>query len=349
MSRHVAKEAFMKMGPFNRLLLVLSAAVALMVTWGALHRPQPRSLFDTLNGDVRWFLEWPLFSFGNLPITPLFLVKCTIFLILLTIFSHMSGRFLGNEILSRSSMDRGRQYAIVRGFGYLVFLLGLIIGLDSTGLNLRSLLVVGGALGVGVGFGLQNIVANFVAGLVLLWERPVKVGDLIDVGNTNGEVIRIGARGTWVRTFDNEVIIVPNSEFINNRVTNWTANDRTVRLSVPIGVSYDSNIENVRELLLDVARRNSDVLEVPAPAAIVSSFGDNAVNIVLRVSTGLAERVSMVKSSLLIEIFRVFREQKIEMPFPQRDLHIRSVEAPLVISAPVGRAAAQSAAGETVP
>jgi small-conductance mechanosensitive channel len=229
----------------------------------------------------------------------------------------------------------------------LVFLLGLIIGLDSTGLNLRSLLVVGGALGVGVGFGLQNIVANFVAGLVLLWERPVKVGDLIDVGNTNGEVIRIGARGTWVRTFDNEVIIVPNSEFVNNRVTNWTANDRTVRLSVPIGVSYDCNIENVRELLLDVARRNSDVLAVPAPAAMVSGFGDNAVNIVLRVSTGLAERVSMVKSDLLIEIFRVFREQKIEMPFPQRDLHIRSVEAPFVISAPAGRAVAQSAAGET--
>jgi small-conductance mechanosensitive channel len=347
MSRYAAKESFMKMSPFNRLLFVTSAAVALIVTWGVFHRPQSRSLFDTLNGDVRWFLEWPLFGFGNLPVTPLFLVKCTIFLILLTILSHLSGRFLGKEILSHSSMDRGRQYAIVRGFSYLVFLLGLIIGLDSTGLNLRSLLVVGGALGVGVGFGLQNIVANFVAGLVLLWERPVKVGDLIDVGNTNGEVIRIGARGTWVRTFDNEVIIVPNSEFVNNRVTNWTANDRTVRLSVPIGVSYDCNIENVRELLLDVARRNSDVLAVPAPAAMVSGFGDNAVNIVLRVSTGLAERVSMVKSDLLIEIFRVFREQKIEMPFPQRDLHIRSVEAPLVISAPAGRAVAQSAAGET--
>jgi len=159
----------MKMNSVNRLVIAMSGAVALLVTWGVFHRPQPRSLFDTLNGDAKWFLEWPLFGFGNLPVTPLFLVKCTIFVILLTIFSHMSGKFLSNEILSHTSMDRGQQYAIVRGFGYLVFLLGLIIGLDSTGLNLRSLLVVGGALGVGVGFGLQNIVANFVAGLVLLW------------------------------------------------------------------------------------------------------------------------------------------------------------------------------------
>lgn len=337
----------MKMNPINRLLFVMSAAVALLVTWGVFQRPHARSLFDALNGDARWFLDWRLLNFGNLPVTPLFVVKCAIFLILLTIFSRVSRQFLSKEVLSHTSMDRGMQYAIVRRFGYLVFLLGMIIGLDSTGLNLRSLLVVGGALGVGVGFGLQNIVANFVAGLVILWERPVKVGDLIDVGNTNGEVIRIGARGTWVRTFDNEVIIVPNSEFINNRVTNWTANDRTVRLSVPVGVSYDCSIEKVRKLLLDVARHNPDVLVTPAPTAIITDFGENAVNIVLRASTGVAERVATIKSDLLMEIFRVFREQKIEMPFPQRDLHIRSVAAPFAMLVPASRAAAQSTAGES--
>jgi small-conductance mechanosensitive channel len=337
----------MRKNPASQLLFVTSAGVMLLVAWGVFHRTQPRSLFDMLNGDAKWFLEWPLFSFGNLPVTPLFLIKCTIFLILLTVFSRMGGKFLGNEILIHTSMDRGQQYSIVRGFVYIVFLLGLIIGLDSTGLNLRSLLVVGGALGVGVGFGLQNIVANFVAGLVILWERPVKVGDLIEAGNTHGEVTRIGARGTWVRTFDNEVIIVPNSELINNRVTNWTANDRTVRLSVPVGVSFDCNIVNVQELLLVVARHNPDVLVTPAPAAIVSGFGDNAVNIVLRVTIGVAERAGMVKSDLLMEILRVFREQKIEMPFPQRDLHIRSVDAPFVIPLRAGQAAAQSAPGES--
>jgi small-conductance mechanosensitive channel len=334
----------MKISAANRAFLGAGAGLALLVTWGILQRPRAQSLFDTLNADAKWFLNWPLFSFGNLPVTPVFLIKCTIFLIALTVFSRLSRTFLANRVLAHTTMDRGQQYAITRGFGYLIFMLGLIIGLDTTGLNLRSLMVVGGALGVGVGFGLQNIVANFVAGLVILWERPVKVGDLIDVGNTYGEVVRIGARGTWVRTFDNEVIIVPNSEFINNRVTNWTANDRTVRLSVPIGVSYDSNLEKVSKLLEEIARMNQEVLVDPAPLVLVSGFGDNAVNIVLRATIAVAEHAGKVKSDLMVEIFRVFQEQKIDMPFPQRELHIRSFDAPLVLASPAERTAAPEAA-----
>jgi small-conductance mechanosensitive channel len=332
----------MKIGYTSRTFLGASAGLALLVTWGILQRPRAQSLFDMLSSDAKWFLNWPLFNFANLPVTPIFLIKCTVFLIALSVLSRLSQKFLGNKVLARTSMDRGQQYAITRAFGYLIFILGLIIGLDTTGLNLRSLLVVGGALGVGVGFGLQNIVANFVAGLVILWERPVKVGDLIDVGNTQGEVIRIGARGSWVRTFDNEVVIVPNSEFINNRVTNWTANDRTVRLSVPVGVSYDSDLEKVGKLLDTIGRQNEDVLVSPEPLVLISNFGDNAVNMVLRVTIGAAERAGHVKSDLMLEIFRVFREQKIEMPYPQRDLHIRSVDAPFVITDAPGRAAAFS-------
>lgn len=334
----------MKMSAANRTFLGAGAGLALLVAWGILQRPRAQSLFDMLNADARWFLNWPLFSFGNLPITPVFLIKCTVFLIALTVFSRLSRTFLANKVLARTSMDRGQQYAITRGFGYLIFMLGLIIGLDTTGLNLRSLLVVGGALGVGIGFGLQNIVANFVAGLVILWERPVKVGDLIDVGNTYGEVIRIGARGSWVRTFDNEVIIVPNSEFINNRVTNWTANDRSVRLSVPCGVSYDSDMQKVGKLLEEIARLNQDVLVDPAPLVLISGFGDNAVNIVLRATIAGAERAGRVKSDLMLEILRVFREQKIDMPSPQRELHIRSFDAPLMIANPQNRKAAPEAA-----
>ena len=223
------------------------------------------------------FLQWPLFTMGTIPVTPLFLIKCTVFLIALSIFSRLLRNFLGNRVLSHTHMDRGTQYAFVRASGYVIFLLGLVIGLDSTGLNLRSLLVVGGALGIGIGFGLQNIVANFVAGIVILWEGPVKVGDIIDVGTTHGEVTRIGARGTWVRTYDNEVIIVPNSEFINSRVLNWTANDRTVRFTIPVGVSYDSDLAVVRDVLLQIANSNEDVLKDPAPAVLVTSFGDSSV------------------------------------------------------------------------
>jgi small-conductance mechanosensitive channel len=335
----------MKIYTPNRSLFGMSAGLALLVIWGVLHRPQVHSLFDVLSADVKWFLNWPLFTLGSTPVTTLFLIKCTIFLIFLTILSRWSRHFLHKRILSHTSMDQGQQYAVTRAFGYGVFLLGLVVGLETSGLNLRSLLVVGGALGVGIGFGLQNIVSNFVAGLVILFERPVKVGDLIDVGKTYGEVIHIGARGTWVRTFDNEVVIVPNSELINTRVTNWTANDRTIRQSVLVGVSYDSDLQQVRKLLEDVARQHPEVLVTPPPIVLVTDFGDNAVNLALRVSTSRAELAGRVKSDLLLGIYRIFREQKIEMPFPQRDLHIRSMDAPFVVANAPMRGADPRAAG----
>jgi len=300
----------MKMSLENRIIILASVAVAGLVAWGFLERPQSSSLFSLLNTNVRRFLQWPLFTIGKVPLTPLFLIKCTVFLILLSLFSRLFRKFLANKVLTLTSMDRGHQYAFVRASGYVIFSLGLIIGLDTTGLDLRSLLVLGGALGVGIGFGLQNIVANFVAGIVILWEGPIKVGDFIDVGNTRGEVIRIGARGTWVRTYDNEVIIVPNSDFINSRVANWTANDRIVRMTIPLGVSYDSDLQMVHDVLLDIARQNEEVLVDPAPAVLITEFGDNSVKMSLRVSTTiLTDRTGLLKSDLFMEIFRVFREK----------------------------------------
>jgi small-conductance mechanosensitive channel len=337
----------MKMNLESRIIILASLVAAGLAGWGFLHQPQSTSLFGMLNGGVRRFLQWPLFTIGKVPLTPLFLIKCTVFLIGLSLFSRLFRGFLAKKILTHTSMDPGRQYAFVRGTGYVIFVLGLIIGLDTTGLNLRSLLVVGGALGVGIGFGLQYIVANFVAGIVILWEGPIKLGDFIDVGNTQGEVIRIGARGTWVRTFDNEVIIVPNSEFINGRVANWTANDRTVRFTIPVGVSYDSDLEMVREVLLDIARRNEQVLTDPEPGVLITGFGDNSVNFSLRVSTTtMTDRTGYLKTDLFLEIFRVFREKKIEMPFPQRDVHLRSIDASLTIANPPSRPTQTAGAGE---
>lgn len=337
----------MKISMENRIISVSSIVVAGLIGWGFSHLPQSTSLFGMLDANVRRFLQWPLVTIGKVPLTPLFLVKCTLFLIGLSFFSRLFRSFLAKKILTHTSMDRGQQYAFVRAAGYVIFLLGLIIGLDTTGLNLRSLLVVGGALGVGIGFGLQNIVANFVAGIVILWEGPVKVGDFIDVGNTHGEVIRIGARGSWVRTFDNEVIIVPNSEFINSRVANWTANDRTVRFTIPVGVSYDSDLDMVRDVLLDIAKRNEQVLAEPAPGVMVTGFGDNSVNISLRVSTTtMTDRTGYLKSDLFMGIFRVFREKKIEMPFPQQDVRVRSIDTPLVISNPPGKASQNTSTTE---
>jgi small-conductance mechanosensitive channel len=307
----------MKMSMENRIIIFATALVLGLLGGGLWRRPESSSLFEMLNAGTRRFLQFPVFTMGKLPVTPLFLIKCSVFLIALTLFSRLFRSVLADKILTHTSMDPGTRYAFVRVSGYIIFALGLVIGLDTTGLNLSSLLVVGGALGVGIGFGLQNIVANFVAGIVILWEGPIKLGDFIDVGNTHAEVIRIGARGTWVRTFDNEVIIVPNSEFINSRVLNWTANDRVVRLTIPVGVSYDSDLDAVRAVLLEIAKRNEHVLENPEPTVMVTGFGDNSVNVSLRVSTAtMIDRTGLLKSDLFMDIFRVFREKKITLPYP---------------------------------
>jgi small-conductance mechanosensitive channel len=314
-------------------LPMLSVATTLVTDhWTAW---QPKSLFDTLSDGVKRFLDWPLFQLGKVPVTLIFLVKCAVFLLALAFVTRLGKRFLKTEILAHTNIEVGQRYAIVRAVGYFIFLLGLIIGLESAGLDLRSLLVVGGALGIGIGFGLQNIVANFVAGLVILWEQPVKLGDIIDVSGTIGEVVKIGARGTWVRTLDNEIIIVPNSEFTNNKVTNWTANDKTVRFSIPVGVGCDSDLVGVRDLLEEIALRNPEVLRDPPPRAFLRAFGDSTINFDLRVSSQSGtQHPWQLQSDLMIEIARVFRERKIDMPFPQQDIHVRSMPDPFAVAGP---------------
>jgi small-conductance mechanosensitive channel len=177
---------------------------------------------------------------------------------------------------------------------------------------------------------LQNVVSNFVAGLILLVEQPIRIGDRIETKDTLGDVVRIAARSTWIRTNDNVVIIVPNNDFINNAVTNWTANDPNVRLSLAVGVGYQSNPEQVRNLLRQTAAAHPDVLVDPAPDVIFTDYGDNSLNFMLRVWTSAQAHTPMIlKSDLYFAIFKVFAEEGIELPFPQRDLHIRSSEISL--------------------
>ncbi|MEO8130586.1 MAG: mechanosensitive ion channel domain-containing protein [Bryobacteraceae bacterium] len=269
----------------------------------------------------------PLINLGDLPITPLFLVKSVVFLICLTFSARIGRNILKNRILVRTSIDPGLQYALQVGAGYFIFTVGLIVGLQSVGLNLSSLAFITGIIGVGVGFGTQNIMNNFVSGLILLVERPIKVGDRIEVGELNGDIVRIAARSTWVKTNDNVIIIVPNADFISNRVTNWTANDRRVRVKVPLGVSYSCNPVEVRDLLLKVAESRSEILRDPPSDVIFSGFGDSSLDFELRVWTTERLRTPQIlKSDLYYDIFRTFSEHGIEIPFPQRDLHLRSVD-----------------------
>jgi small-conductance mechanosensitive channel len=285
-------------------------------------------------------LRQPFVTLGGVPITILFLIKGATFVVLLILTSHYTMSLLRNRILIYTAMEEGQRYAVARVASYIVFILGMVIALQSLGVNLNSLVVVGGALGIGVGFGLQAIVSNFVAGLILLLEQPLKLGDRIEVGGTFGDVVQLRGRSTWIQTNDNVVIIVPNSEFINQRVINWTANDRQVRIAMPVGVSYGSDPSMVRELLARVATQHPDVLESPAPEIIFQDFGDSSLDFELRIWTiRQVQTPQRLKSDLYFAIFKAFREHGVEIPFPQRDLHLRSIapEASLALPGAAGK------------
>jgi small-conductance mechanosensitive channel len=290
----------------------------------------PEFLTTLSTGSRDVFLH-TLIKIGPLAITPLFLVKAGVFLFFLISLSQLLQRVLLGRLFRRLGISASQKFALERFATYLFFFGGLFIGLQSLGVNLSSLLVFGGAVGVGLGL----VVSNFVAGLILLIEHPIRIGDRIETGNAVGDVVKIAARSTWVRTNDNVVIIVPNNDFINNAVTNWTANDPDVRISLPVGVGYSSDPEQVRTLLLKAATEHPAVLNEPPPDVIFTDYGDNSINFSLRVWTRICAHTPLVlKSDLYFALFKCFGENGIELPFPQRDLHLRSSDIPFV-SAPV--------------
>ena len=324
----------MKRDTGNRFLILLAVGVVAVLAIGILAAEKILPLFGNLREDVVKALYRPYFHVGNLPITAVFLIKTFVFFAVLRVISGMTRRFMAKRVLVRTSLHPGQQYAFAQITAYLVFLFGLLVGLQWAGVDLSSLVILGGAIGIGVGFGLQNIVNNFVSGIILLMERPIQVGDRVEVGETNGDVVKIAARSTWVRTNDNVVIIIPNSEFINSHVTNWTANDRQVRFPIPLGVSYGSDPEVVRDVLMEVAASHPDVLKAPPPLVIFTGFGDSSLDFVLHVWT--VTRVQyprILASEIYFLIFKAFKERGIEIPFPQRDLHLKSVSAPIPVAA----------------
>ena len=294
----------------------------------------PGSL-NALSSGFRAVILYSLFKVGPLSITPLFLLKATVFLFLLISVSHIMQRVLLGRLFRHLHVSDAQKFALGRFATYLFFLGGLFIGLQSLGVNLNSLVVFGGAVGVGVGLGLQNVVSNFVAGLILLVEQPIRIGDRVVTGTTMGDVIKIAARSTWIRTNENIVVIVPNNEFINNAVTNWTANDPNVRINVSVGVGYNSDPQQVRQILLEAAAAHPDVLNEPKADVIFTDYGDNSLNFALRVWTASrAHAPAVLKSDLYFALFQLFALNNIELPFPQRDLHIRSSDIALPFSTP---------------
>jgi potassium-dependent mechanosensitive channel len=240
-------------------------------------------------------------------------------------FSSRTKRFLFNRFLVKSGLDRALQYAIAQIVSNLVLVIGIFIVLENTGIHLGALTVFAGAVGVGVGFGLQNIASNFISGLVILAERPITIGDRVEVAGIVGQVQQIRARSTVILTNDNIAMIVPNTKFIDSPVTNWTYGDPRVRFRVPIGVAYGSDVKKVSEALVAAGRSNPHVLEHPAPSVFLKDFGESSINFELVVwSSEMSHRPSRFKSDLNFAIEEKLRGAGIEIPNPQRDLHIRS-------------------------
>lgn len=233
---------------------------------------------------------------------------------------------LVEEVFPRRGVERGVQISMGRLVHYGIVLLGFLLALSALGVNFTNITIIGGALGVGIGFGLQAIVNNFVSGLILLFERPIRVGDYIEISGLWAEVKRIGLRATVVETFDRADVVVPNSDLISGQVTNWTRTNRVIRLKVPVGVAYGSDVALVIKILLETAQDNPSVLSSPKPQALFTGFGDSSLNFEVRAYLSDIDNMFVVRSEVLQEIDRAFREAGVEIPFPQRDLHLRSVE-----------------------
>jgi len=270
----------------------------------------------------------PLAWNAALPAIKLSLVQIFLLVaLLIAVFwiSSRTKRFLFNRLLAQSGLDRSLQYAIAQVVSNIVLVVGIFIVLENTGIHLAALAVFAGAVGVGLGFGLQNIASNFISGLVILAERPITIGDRVEVAGIAGQVEHIRARSTVIRTNDNIMMIVPNTKFIDSPVTNWTYGDRRVRFRIPVSVAYGSDIVKVRDTLLAVAGENPHTLKEPGPSVFLENFGENAIDFKLVVwSSEMSPRPSRYRSDINFAIAEKFREAGIEMPFPQRDLHIRS-------------------------
>ncbi len=233
--------------------------------------------------------------------------------------------FLFNQLLKRSGLARPLRYAISQIVSNIVLIVGIFIILDNAGIHLGTLTVFAGAVGVGVGFGLQNIASNFISGLVILAERPITIGDRVDVAGVAGQVKEIRARSTVILTNDNITMIVPNTKFIDSTVTNWTYGDPRVRFRIPVGVAYGSDLEKACAALMSAAAENPNTLKDPPPTVFFDKFGDNALELEMVVwSSEMSYRPRSYRSDLNFAIERKLREAGIEIAFPQRDIHIRS-------------------------
>ncbi len=270
-------------------------------------------------------LDYPLFTLGEGTISLGVVCKLLWLFAMVLGAEYLVRRYFTLKLLKRTALTAPLQYAIARISGYVFILFGFYVALTLAGINLNSLAVVAGAVGIGIGFGLQNIIHNFVSGLIILAERPIALGDRIEVGGVAGNVTKIRLRSTEIVTNDNISITVPNSDFITHPVTNWSHGDPRVQIRLPIGVAYGTDVDKLRRVLLEVAAEHPNVLKTPMPTVYFEAFGDSALLFELGVWTSdMTHSPRRFRSELNFAMERKLRENQIQIPFPQRDLHIRT-------------------------
>jgi small-conductance mechanosensitive channel len=275
----------------------------------------------------------PLFEIGGKSYSTLDLLELPAILAVLWVAVSAITRLIRSQVLGALGVERGVEQTVTLVLRLGLTFLGAIVILQAWGIDVSSLAIVASVLGVGVGFGLQNIANNFVSGLVIGFERPIRPGDFVNLGELCGTVERIGARSTEIRTLDNVSILVPNSRLLENEVVNWSYGDPVARLHLPVGVAYGSDIARVRSALLEAARSHPQVLADPRPRVEFHGFGESSLDFELLVWTRDPRSQHHLKSDLYYRLEANLRRHRIQIPFPQRDLHLRSPAVDAVLTA----------------
>jgi len=280
-------------------------------------------LRELLTG-LQEILELRVFTLQDDPVTIMSLVIFFLFLTFFLFLGSFTRRFLAGKSLDKFNIEAGLKYTLSRIVQYTIVIIGVLISFQFVGIDLTSLAVIFGLLSVGIGFGLQNITANFISGLIIMFERPIIVGDRVDVNGIEGDVMEISIRSTKILTMNNRSIIVPNTQFVENSVINFSHGDPTFRLHIYVGVSYSSNLDNVLQALNEVAEEHPKVMKMPKHQVHLTQFGDSSWDMELRVWIPEVKERLVIRNEMNQAIVRKFNKMKIEIPFPQRDLHLRS-------------------------
>ena len=313
------EEGTSKLQTLLRIIILVNAGFWMTVIW---------MIFGSVD-EAREVLMGFEYSFGEFSVSIKMVVMMIMVIYLTSLISWVIQAFADSQIMTPSKMDIGVKESFKRLTHYGLFTVGFLVAVNMAGLDLQKFTILAGALGVGIGFGLQNIVNNFVSGLILLFERPVKVGDVINIDQDWGTIKKIGLRSTIFETFDRAEIIVPNADLVSHKVTNWTFSSKIVRVSLSVGVAYGSPLEKVIGVLSRAAREHPDVSSYPEPDTVFEEFGNSSINFKLRFWIHTIDDRVKIRSEVAVNVDRLFRELGIEIPFPQRDLHLRSIDTNL--------------------